>query len=94
MALNDTFRDSTEEMPLEGRLTKSIEKKTTKIPSIGFLGLAIGSMAVSVGLELFSRCRKDPANFVGLWVPNFLLLGIYNKLVKLEGSDRSEKVLH
>jgi hypothetical protein len=30
------------------------------------------------------------ALFVGHWAPTFLLLGIYNKLVKLLGSDRSE----
>jgi hypothetical protein len=27
------------------------------------------------------------ANFVGQWAPTFLILGLYNKLVKLEGSD-------
>jgi len=75
----------------EGGMTKAIEQQTAKIPSIGFLGLALGSMAISMGLELFSGRRRDPANFVGLWVPTFLLLGIYNKLVKLEGSDRQDK---
>ncbi len=71
----------------EGKTTKAIERQTAKIPSVAFLSLAIGSMALSLGLEVFSR-RKSPGEFVGLWAPTFLLFGIYNKLVKLEGSDR------
>lgn len=71
----------------EGRLTKMIEKQTAKVPSVGFLGLALGSMVVAIGLEVFSR-RRDMGTFVGLWAPTFLLLGIYNKIVKLEGSDK------
>lgn len=74
----------------EGKVTKTIEKQTAKIPSLGFLGLAVGAMALSAGLEIFSR-RKDPGTFVGLWAPTFLLFGIYNKLVKLEGSDQLDK---
>lgn len=71
----------------EGEITKMIERQTAKIPSVGFLTLALGSMAISGGLALIQR-RKGWANFVGEWVPTFLLLGIYNKLVKLEGSDQ------
>lgn len=70
----------------EGELTRRIEEQTAKVPSIGFLGLAVGSMALSAGLAIFSE-RKEFANFVGLWAPSFLLIGIYNKLVKLQGSD-------
>ncbi|MEZ0391981.1 MAG: hypothetical protein ACAH59_07195 [Pseudobdellovibrionaceae bacterium] len=70
----------------EGEVTKKIENVTAKVPSLGYLGLAVGSMAISAGLALFTE-RKSLANFVGLWVPSFMLMGIYNKLVKLEGSD-------
>jgi hypothetical protein len=73
----------------EGNLTKQIENQTAKIPSVGFLGLAIGSMVASAALAFFSE-RKEYANFVGLWAPSFLLIGIYNKLVKLQGSDMQE----
>lgn len=31
------------------------------------------------------------ASFVGHWVPTLLLLGVYNKIVKLEGPDASER---
>jgi len=74
----------------EGQLTQKIEQQTGKVPSVGFLSLAIGSMVLSAGLEIFSR-KKEYGNFVGLWAPTFMLLGIYNKLVKLEGSDRFTK---
>lgn len=72
--------------PVEGDLTKKIEQQTAKIPSIGFLGLAVGSMVASAALAFVAQ-RKELANFVGLWAPSLLLIGIYNKLVKLEGSD-------
>ncbi len=71
----------------EGEMTKKIEAVTAKVPSLGYLGLALGSMALSAGIAILSE-RKSLANFVGLWVPSFMLMGIYNKLVKLEGSDR------
>lgn len=71
----------------EGRLTTMVESQTAKVPSISWLGLAVGSMAISAGLEIFSK-KKEYGNFVGLWAPCFLLMGIYNKLVKLEGSDQ------
>lgn len=74
----------------EGEFTKTIEEQTAKIPSGGYLSLALGSMALSAGLALFSD-RKAFANFVGLWVPTLLIIGLYNKLVKLEGSDAMSK---
>jgi hypothetical protein len=78
----------------EGELTKRLEAQTSKIPSMAFFNLALGSMVLSAGVAVFAQ-RKSMANFVGLWAPTFLLLGIYNKLMKLEGPDRysSEKEL-
>jgi hypothetical protein len=35
--------------------------------------------------------RKHDALFVGQWAPTFLILGLYNKLVKVAGSDRSRR---
>ncbi len=78
------------ETPKEGKITKEIEKVTSQIPSGGYLTLAIGSLALSATLAAFSK-RKSMANFVGLWVPTFLLFGIYNKIVKVEGSDQFSK---
>lgn len=71
---------------LEGKVTKAIENQTSKIPSVVYLGLAVGAMALSAGLAATSQ-RKGLANFVGLWAPSILMLGIYNKIVKTNGSD-------
>jgi hypothetical protein len=73
----------------EGGNTKEIEKQTSKIPSGIFLSAAIASMGVSLTLKLMNRGKT--ALFVGQWAAPFLLLGIYNKLVKLEGHDKSDQ---
>jgi hypothetical protein len=75
----------------EDQLTASIEKHTAPIPSSAYLGAALGSMAVSVGFKLAKK--TDWALFVGQWAAPFLLLGIYNKLVKLHGSDATGRTL-
>src|SRR5205809_5529581 len=72
----------------EGAIAKTIENQTAQLPSDTFLLLAVGSIAASLTLKILAR-DKD-ALFVGQWVPTFLVLGIYNKLVKQLGSDRSE----
>lgn len=69
----------------EGVVARSIEQQTAKLPSDTFLWLAGGSIATSLTLKMLGR-DKD-ALFVGQWAPTFLILGLYNKLVKLMGSD-------
>lgn len=69
----------------EGRVARGIEQQTARIPSDTFLWAALGSIALSLGLELAGQEKK--AQFVGHWAPTFLLLGVYNKMVKLMGSD-------
>ena len=39
--------------------------------------------------ELKPRASAPLAGFVGMWVPSLLLLGVYNKIVKVAGSDRT-----
>jgi len=72
----------------EGPLAKAIEEQTAKLPSDIFLWAALGSMGVSLALKFMKS--KHTALFVGQWAAPFLLLGIYNKLVKLEGHDKSD----
>jgi len=73
----------------EGAVAKAIENQTAKIPSDVFLWSALGAITVSAGLKIAGR--KHSALFVGQWAAPFLLLGIYNKLVKLEGHDQNDK---
>jgi len=69
----------------EDQVTAAIEKFTAQVPSSVYLGLALASMAVSLG---FSAAKKShSALFVGQWAAPFLLIGVYNKLVKIHGSD-------
>ena len=69
----------------EGPVARSIEQQTAKLPSDLFLWAALGSIATSLFFQLTGDDRK--ASFVGHWAPTFLTLGIYNKLVKLHGSE-------
>jgi hypothetical protein len=69
----------------EGPLAKMIEEQTAKLPSDIFLWAACGSIVGSVFLQAVGA--KDKSVFVGQWVPTFLLLGLYNKLVKVAGSE-------
>lgn len=69
----------------EGRVASMLEEQTAKIPSDVFLWASLGSMAVSLTLKILKK--DEEALFVGQWAPSFLLLGIYNKLVKQLGHD-------
>lgn len=69
----------------EGRTAKAIEQQTAKLPSDAFLWTAVGSMAASLALQVFGK--KQLSNFVGQWAPSLLLFGVYNKIVKVAGSD-------
>jgi hypothetical protein len=75
----------------EGRVAKSIESQTAKIPSDAFLWMAVGAMSVSATLQLMGN--KHVSLFVGQWAPTFLIFGLYNKLVKQMGSDRRENAV-
>ena len=65
----------------EDVITNEIETQTSKIPSDVFLFSAIGAIGISFALKCMNK--KDDAAFVGQWVAPILLLGVYNKLVKL-----------
>jgi hypothetical protein len=69
----------------EGPIARTIEQQTAKVPSDVFLWAALGSMGASLALQLVGM--KERSLFVGQWAPAFLILGVYNKLVKLNGSD-------
>lgn len=70
----------------EGRVAFAIEQQTAKIPSDMYLWASFASMGASLWLQL--QGKKDRSLFVGQWAAPFLLLGLYNKVVKVAGSDR------
>jgi hypothetical protein len=69
----------------EDRVTGAIERQTSQAPSSLFLGLALGSMAISAVLKISGK--DNWALFVGQWAAPFLVMGNYNKMVKQHGSD-------
>ena len=69
----------------EGRVAKAIEQQTAKLPSDLWLWASIGSMAASLYYQY--KGERDQSLFIGQWAAPLLLLGVYNKLVKVEGSD-------
>lgn len=73
----------------EDWVTGAIESRTAKIPSSGYLAAALGSMAASAILKILGN--DEWALFVGQWAPAFLIMGVYNKMVKQHGSDAYNK---
>jgi hypothetical protein len=69
----------------EGTIARTIEQQTSKLPSDTFLWAALGSIGVS--LVMMATGEEKKANFIGQWAPTLLILGLYNKMVKLHGSD-------
>jgi hypothetical protein len=73
----------------EGKIARNIEEQTSKLPSDVFLWASIGAMSASLVLQLMKQ--KHVSLFIGQWAAPFLLFGIYNKLVKQQGHDKTDK---
>ena len=73
----------------EGETAKMLEEQTAKIPSDVYLWAAVGTMVLSAGL--FLTKNKHASIFFGQWAPSLLIIGLYNKLVKVEGHDKEDK---
>ncbi len=82
---NDTARGARAGEYGEGTLAKMIEEQTAKLPSDLFLWAAGGSIVGSLLFQMLGDEKKSV--FVGQWAPTFLILGLYNKLVKVHGSE-------
>jgi hypothetical protein len=70
-------------------MARGIEEQTAKLPSDVFLWAAGASIIGSLALHFAGDVEKS--QFVGQWAPTFLILGLYNKIVKVAGSDRTER---
>lgn len=71
----------------EGSVARVIEDQTARLPSDTFLWGALAAMAGALALQVTDR--RLASLFVGQWVPTILVFGLYNKLVKVAGSDRT-----
>lgn len=85
--MESTF--STQQQKREGKIAKNIEEQTSKIPSDVFLWASIGAMTASLALQIARQ--KHMSLFIGQWAAPFLLFGIYNKLVKQRGHDKTDR---
>jgi hypothetical protein len=85
------YQGYTESQPsrTEDQFTKTVEDYTGAIPSSAFLGVAVGAMALSFALQVTGQGKWG--NFIAQWVPTWLIIGVYNKLVKLEGHDQTDR---
>lgn len=72
----------------EDSFTKSVEDFTASVPSSAYLGIAVGAMALSLVCQAAGRGKWG--NFIAQWVPTWLIIGLYNKVVKLEAHDHAD----
>lgn len=68
----------------ESDFTRLIEQQTAKIPSHVFLFMSCSAMATSLVCEVAGNSRMS--RFIGMWAPTLLILGVYNKIVKIAGT--------
>ena len=76
--------------PTEDKFTKQVERYTAAIPSSAYLAVAVAAMAASLLFQAGGRGKWG--NFIAQWVPTWLIIGLYNKMVKLEGHDRVDRM--
>jgi hypothetical protein len=69
----------------EGSVARTIEEQTARLPSDSFLWAASGAILGSLVLHISGR--RETALMLGQWVPTLLILGVYNKIVKVAGHD-------
>jgi hypothetical protein len=74
----------------EGKVAWTLEDQTAKIPSDVYLWTAVGTMVISLSLLLGNK--KHLSLFFGQWAPSLLIIGLYNKLVKVGGHDMQDNI--
>jgi hypothetical protein len=85
----ETINTGSTPEPTEDQFTKTIEEYTASIPSSAYLGIALAAMGVSLLFQATGQGKWG--NFIAQWVPTWLIIGVYNKMVKLEGHDRTDR---
>jgi hypothetical protein len=82
-------KTSTQSTPTEDTVTKAIERYTAQVPSSMYLAVAVAAIGLSLAAQLGGRGKWG--NFIAQWVPTWLILGLYNKVVKTEGHDQFDR---
>jgi hypothetical protein len=85
----ENYQGTQTTQPREDEVTKKIEQYTASIPSSAYLGVAVAAMGISFLCQVSGQGKWG--NFIAQWVPTWLIIGLYNKVVKLEGHDQSER---
>jgi hypothetical protein len=75
--------NETQTINREGPIGRTLERQASRIPSDVFMWAAGASIAASLALKIAKRDHE--ALFVGQWAPTFLLLGVFNKIIKTFG---------
>ena len=88
-AMDKTLDNLPKPDPREDIVTKGIEQYTASVPSTMYLAVAVGAMGLSLALQVAGRGKWG--NFVAQWVPTWLILGLYNKIVKVQGHDQTDR---
>lgn len=73
----------------EGPVAKAIEQQTAKLPSDLFLWVGLGCLGVSAITRVLGL--NSIGSLIGQFSAPILIMGLYNKVVKLEGSDKYTK---
>jgi hypothetical protein len=85
----DNYEGALETETPQTKIDKSVKEYAASMPSAAYLGVAAGAMILSLVCELTGRNKWG--NFIAQWVPVCLIIGVYNKLVKLEAHDQAER---
>jgi len=67
----------------ENSLTRLLEQQAAKVPSDYFLAAALCAMTTSLMCDVAGRPRLS--RFIGMWPTPLLVMGVYNKMVKVLG---------
>lgn len=62
---------------------EAIEDQTKKLPNLLFLGLGLASLVGQAAAQRYFK-KRFLGPILGVWGPVFLILGLYNKMVKIE----------
>lgn len=73
----------------EGPVAKAIERQTSKLPSDLFLWAGLGAMGAGFAMQAMNR-NRETGHVLAQMGPALLLLGVYNKIVKVAGSGSAE----